>query len=486
MLQVFDHDENVWLSAAKWHIECNNSPNVARELIQRGLRLNPQSKLLWHEYFRMELLYCDLIKKRKVILEKEQSQDCKDAILGAKIAMIVFESALKTVEDKNGEFISNFLKIVDEFEDEIHCEELKCFIFETLKKTEPKNEGIWKTIAENSGSEASDIFEMALKEFPNLQMWDYYLTFKLQQLSKMNKFTQIEYIKNEMVELMKRAMDEKHLSKEMFCEWLCILNSFKHDPVLLALHRNLIEKQVDHYESAHVWYTCLSSLIEIDVTLKPEIRRLFERSIKSLEKMQSETQINNLFDKAIKTLVGCDHMREEEKSLLDIWSLYIEWACDCLPAREVMNMLEKYSHVHAHHAASVLENRQYASLVKMLLLQTSNKLFPRDLYKCRYYYEKFKALHPIVDGFFELMIQIELQQKNVNIQRTRRTFDDFWRKTQNSSSSSSFWLKWLQFELTHGDLENISHLYDQALKSLDDELEKNKFMEEYSLMQRRC
>lgn len=37
-------------------------------LMQRGLRLNPTDELLWHEYFRLELLYVEKIKLRRRVL----------------------------------------------------------------------------------------------------------------------------------------------------------------------------------------------------------------------------------------------------------------------------------------------------------------------------------------------------------------------------------------------------------------------------------
>lgn len=36
--------------------------------MQRGLRLNPQDENLWHEYFRLELLYIEKIKIRRRVL----------------------------------------------------------------------------------------------------------------------------------------------------------------------------------------------------------------------------------------------------------------------------------------------------------------------------------------------------------------------------------------------------------------------------------
>lgn len=49
--------------------------------MQRGLRLNPTDELLWHEYFRLELLYVEKIKLRRRVLgiDDESLEKQKDA-----------------------------------------------------------------------------------------------------------------------------------------------------------------------------------------------------------------------------------------------------------------------------------------------------------------------------------------------------------------------------------------------------------------------
>lgn len=48
--------------------------------MQRALRLNPESKTLWHEYFKLEMLYVEKIKARRRILginEEEMTEEQK-------------------------------------------------------------------------------------------------------------------------------------------------------------------------------------------------------------------------------------------------------------------------------------------------------------------------------------------------------------------------------------------------------------------------
>ncbi|ORX61554.1 hypothetical protein DM01DRAFT_1404333 [Hesseltinella vesiculosa] len=85
-LQYHPNHSPLWIMAASWEFEDNANMGAARLLLQRALRMNPQSPELWHEYFRLELLYIEKIKVRRRILgideqslkqkelEKEQQQ----------------------------------------------------------------------------------------------------------------------------------------------------------------------------------------------------------------------------------------------------------------------------------------------------------------------------------------------------------------------------------------------------------------------------
>ena len=82
MLQIHSTKPDIWILAAKWHFEEANSHNVARKLLQRGIRYNPESKLLWVQYFKMELMYCDLIRKRRQVLMRQFEGDSTQSTKG--------------------------------------------------------------------------------------------------------------------------------------------------------------------------------------------------------------------------------------------------------------------------------------------------------------------------------------------------------------------------------------------------------------------
>jgi len=125
MLKVHNKKPNLWIMAAKFEFEVNESVETARSLFQRALRLLPDKKKVWTEYFKMELMCVDLILKRKELLglsdeqteletmdgegekkradaDESESADKKieDSILSCKVVEVVFLNAIKQVESK--------------------------------------------------------------------------------------------------------------------------------------------------------------------------------------------------------------------------------------------------------------------------------------------------------------------------------------------------------------------------------------------------
>ncbi|KAK6169354.1 hypothetical protein SNE40_020425 [Patella caerulea] len=115
MLQVHNKKPEIWILAAKWEFENKNAEN-ARATLQRGLRFNPDSKKLWLEYYRMELLYTDKMQKRKKILgvEDPEMEGKKDAVLTGQVAEVVYKQAKEAFPD-DAELILGFIQICELF-----------------------------------------------------------------------------------------------------------------------------------------------------------------------------------------------------------------------------------------------------------------------------------------------------------------------------------------------------------------------------------
>lgn len=72
-LQLHPTAPSLWTYAAAWEFEHNLNASAARALMQRGLRMCKDTPALWHEYFRMELLYAMRLRERRRVLGIEDA-----------------------------------------------------------------------------------------------------------------------------------------------------------------------------------------------------------------------------------------------------------------------------------------------------------------------------------------------------------------------------------------------------------------------------
>ncbi|XP_037068531.1 U3 small nucleolar RNA-associated protein 6 homolog [Pollicipes pollicipes] len=68
LLRTHGHRPDVWEAAALYEMDDNNSPETARQLMLRALRLHPESTALWTAHFRLELGYAALLRRRQNLL----------------------------------------------------------------------------------------------------------------------------------------------------------------------------------------------------------------------------------------------------------------------------------------------------------------------------------------------------------------------------------------------------------------------------------
>ncbi|CAE6531606.1 unnamed protein product [Rhizoctonia solani] len=93
---------SLYMIAASHELDSSLSPTGARALLQRGLRINPESVELWTEYVRMELGYCEGLRRRWKTLgidpasQNEEGQAI-DAIISGAIIRAAISSATESL-----------------------------------------------------------------------------------------------------------------------------------------------------------------------------------------------------------------------------------------------------------------------------------------------------------------------------------------------------------------------------------------------------
>lgn len=205
-LQLHPTVPSLWTYAAAWEFEHNGNAVAARALMQRGLRMCKEAPAMWHEYFRMELLYAArLVARRQVLglaLDNGNAAEGEDgaegdasaaaaALLKGAVARVVYNSAVDTVSDSL-EFRAGFLEVLESVELP-GKEELESHILNDIATAFGNTPGAVALQARRSmkGSEAGAgieaalrVFRSALAESPSEELFDELITFTEQELKK--------------------------------------------------------------------------------------------------------------------------------------------------------------------------------------------------------------------------------------------------------------------------------------------------------------
>jgi U3 small nucleolar RNA-associated protein 6 len=206
-LQLHPNCDSLWTYAAAWEFEFNANAVAARALMQRGIRMCKDAPSLWHEYFRMELLYAArLVARRQVLgltIENNISdggaaatstdQDAAAAlVLKGAVAKVVYNSAIDTIKDSL-EFRAGFLDVLQSVELPAK-EELESFILNDIAAAFGNSPGAValqsrRAMAaaalreEDTGNQEGraslqaiqaglEVFSASLKESPSQEMYD--------------------------------------------------------------------------------------------------------------------------------------------------------------------------------------------------------------------------------------------------------------------------------------------------------------------------
>ncbi|GAA5810647.1 hypothetical protein MFLAVUS_004071 [Mucor flavus] len=121
-IQFHPMNASLWIMTATWENEYNSNMAAARILLQRALRLMPQNQQLWHEYFRLELIYIEKIKLRRRVLgiEEEKGEDAmevdneNDDDNTIKLPAVTGEDASKWKEDEGDDDEEKKKRTLDE------------------------------------------------------------------------------------------------------------------------------------------------------------------------------------------------------------------------------------------------------------------------------------------------------------------------------------------------------------------------------------
>ncbi|KAL0485394.1 U3 small nucleolar RNA-associated protein [Acrasis kona] len=90
---------DIWILCAKWHAEFNNNTQSARNILQRGIKLIKESRTLWYEFFKLELMMS--LAEAKKINEDEEFDEQTNAQYDYEIPTMILNEVqtLKALKD---------------------------------------------------------------------------------------------------------------------------------------------------------------------------------------------------------------------------------------------------------------------------------------------------------------------------------------------------------------------------------------------------
>ncbi|XP_077980484.1 U3 small nucleolar RNA-associated protein 6 homolog [Glandiceps talaboti] len=466
ILKLHTNIVGLWIMAAKFEMEDNNSPDNARGLFLRALRFHPESKQLWIEYFRLELMNADKLRKRWNVLQNEKSIDIEksaidDDLMQGKAASVSYMKAVEVMSD-DIDFRLSFLPICRDFD---FTQEIEDKIYNDLKKDHPENELTWNALARrhlvNEQKVIIDakhrkldpdiavlqleekcfaVFDKAVKKVPTRKMWTLYAETCLERV----RVGQSEHLSNQHVLRALKVLSsiKYHLSEELYEKW-----------VKMLVKVGFVDKAKEVAEIATKSH---------DKSVKLWLQRL-QLAIYDMQpgEENDKTEVMDLFDYAV------SHVKS--KKSLPLWDLGLTWCLACNPS-EVEKVFEH----------GMKEHQQVAAVMRERYLAWA--AFSGGIQKTRQIYKKLASSRPKTLDFLMKYIELEKSQSEPKMKKLRSCFEEAIEDF--GSTSPDLWLSYIQLELSHpkGKTENVGKLHWRAVKNLKADA-ADDFINRFTLLQ---
>ncbi|XP_025772817.1 U3 small nucleolar RNA-associated protein 6 homolog [Puma concolor] len=449
MLAIHSNKPALWIMAAKWEMEDRLSSESARQLFLRALRFHPECPKLYQEYFRMELMHTEKLRKEKEEFEKAKMDvgnlDYPEEILKGELARIIYKNSVNII--KGAEFHVSLLTIAQLFD---FAKDLQREIYDDLQALHTDDPLTWDYVARREleiesqpGGEqpatkqaravevgrkeerCCAVYEEAVKTLPTEAMWKCYITFCLERFTKK---TSSQFLREKRLERTMMAFRKAHelrlLPEFQYKQWIELL-----------LHHNFLKEALEvavagtesFRDSVTMWQMKLQVLIDSE---SPDVAVLFEEAFAHLkaqiclplwiswaewsEGAKSQEDTEAIFKKALSAVKGADSVTLRDK--------YLDWA--------------------------------YRS---------------GGYKKARAVFKSLQESRPFSVDFFRKIIQFEKEQESCKMVNLREYYERALREF--GSVDSDLWMDYIKEELNHplGRPENCGQIYWRAMKMLQGE-----------------
>ncbi|KAG5278961.1 hypothetical protein AALO_G00104630 [Alosa alosa] len=458
MLAVHPDKPALWVMAAKCEMEDRGSSESARHLFLRALRFHPDSKKVYQEYFRMELMHAEKLRKQQEELEKAKMDvgeyEFSPEILSGKLAEVVYRDATQKIT--GAEFILSLLQIASIFD---FTKDLQATILQELQSQHTDDSVTWDFMAkrelevtvtpelQTAKGKASDtdrkeerccaVYEEGVKNLNTEAMWTCYANFCLDRYKRK---TNVQELKDKRRERLLKALQGAHqaelLPQTLYKTWLEASLSSGDEEATAQIATAATRR---FSQSPETWSLALQTLVKL-----------------------GSAEAGGLFQEAL------GHVNPKES--LPLWLQWIQWSESNRSAEETEALFQK---------GLLSPVPDVSSAVKEKYLDWSYRT--GGYKKAR---KTFTSLHehrPFTKAFFTTMIQIEKQQESLKMNNVRDCYERALREF--GSTDDDLWMDYIKEERgPHGQPENCGKLHWRAMKALEgDNVER--FITLYTLLQ---
>ncbi|KAF8796088.1 U3 small nucleolar RNA-associated protein 6 like protein [Argiope bruennichi] len=443
LLQVHSKNPSLWIMAAKWEMEENRSPENARTILQRGVLINPMSGILWREYFRMELMYTDLIQKRRAILEPHSLKSVisveDDAVLSGQVANVVYDKAVEVFDDV--EYALSFIQVCLDFDFGIrHIEHILkdveerfpdkeetldalakkplLYIEEQIKKG--KEAGMKKkAVLDRINEKIHKNYEEAVKKLPTEKMWSFYIDYVLDLLNSA-KASRKHELQDTALKVIQAALEVNCLSEKYYSEMVDLL--FERGKANEAFSTSVSSAR--KFNKVDLWYKCLTYHIQC---------------------LRNHEEIFDLLMEAVSAV--------DEMDSITLWKLGANWLSLSDP--------DKLS---AFLESGIRRRKEISTPLKEMYLE--ELALRKDISEVRELYKRFKKLGPLSPVIVQKMIKIEKAQLAAPIKKLRKYYEDGIHEF--GSENVDIWIDYMKLEIEHacGEPTNYGVIYWRGKKTL--------------------
>lgn len=482
MLNVHNKKEDIWILAARWESQFNNSMDTGRSLMQQALRFNPDSRALFREYFCLELNYADKIVRRgKIIsqnseaeadsnLEHEIADDAvSDAITSGAVAAVVFETALNRVPDP--QFAIDLVSCLKPF-DASFKDTLRLKLVQEVRSRFPDSEEVLQLLCERAVAAANqdNIFhvlvqgyEDAISTKPTQKMHTFYLKALLCLLSSVHSVHQKKEIVAKLNSVFMSTFEQEFLTVDMFSEWVLLNKALimgsnrKRESLRKNLDDILIRVTNKMREAPKVWCIAVSVKIETSCgTDYDDIHRLFQRG---LDRLSSFVATHG------------NVAQPDVDSIREYVHLYTKWAVGKISPKTVLSVLDSCSSGKIFTLSNAC-GRTLTAEFKTLLLTTACHM---DSIGCAFrYYRKHKDCQPLTPLIFQTMIELS---HDADPSLIAEVYEDYL--NEFGSGNHHIWLDLVKFLMAKGEVTAIAEVHDRAVLKLEPEQQVH-FISAYS------